>query len=265
MNSISINNLDFSYKNKKIFENFNLDIKENSFLNIIGPNGSGKSTLAKILMGLLNYNGSVIIDKMMLNENNKRNIRRIMGIDFENSIDTFFCETVKEELIYKLENNNYTNNDIQKKLKNITSELLLEKYLDKSPYELCNSKKSLVAFASAVIDNPRIIILDEAFKYMDEIDKLRAIRYLRKLKNTTILSITNNTDEIIFGESLLILNQGKIEAYGNTFDIIQKEKLFDDLGLKLPFMADLSIKLKHYNLLNKMTLDMEELVNYLWK
>ena len=100
---ISIKNLEFKYRNKEIFNNLNLEFEDKKIISLIGPNGSGKSTLVKILVGLYRYNGSITIDGTPLLKDNRKEIRKKIGIVFTNPDNQFVAETVMDDIAFTLE------------------------------------------------------------------------------------------------------------------------------------------------------------------
>ena len=101
---------------------------------------------------------------------------------------------------------------------------------------------------------------------MDTKEKIyKILKDVNEKKEITIINITHDTEDILYGKKVLLLQDGKILEYGNIEDILLEEKTFTRIGLKLPFMADLSIKLKYYGLIDKLVFDMEEMVDLLWK
>ena len=104
---ISIKNLEFEYRNKEIFNNLNLEFESQKITSLIGPNGSGKSTLVKILVGLYRYNGSITIDNIPLLKDNRKEIRKKIGVVFTNPDNQFVAETVMDDIAFTLENMNY--------------------------------------------------------------------------------------------------------------------------------------------------------------
>ena len=101
---VKISNLHFEYKNKVIFDKFNLDLKDKSIVSIIGQNGSGKSTLVKILVGLLDFDGEIIIDGVESNKCNIKKIRKNIGVVFENPDNQIVKEIVYDDIAYTLNN-----------------------------------------------------------------------------------------------------------------------------------------------------------------
>ena len=109
---IKIDKLCFRYKSKVVFSNLDLKIKKGSFVSIIGPNGSGKTTLIRILTGLIKYDGYINIDGYNLNSFYLKDIRRKIGVVFDNPDNHFVSETVIDDLAFSLENLQYDKEDI---------------------------------------------------------------------------------------------------------------------------------------------------------
>lgn len=117
---IVIKNLNFSYRNKKILKNFNLNISMGEWVTIIGNNGSGKTTLARILMGLLQPNeGKIFIDGKEFNEDSLQEMRSYIGMVFQNPDYQFVGSNVLNDIVFGLENQLLSREEMQKNLINI--------------------------------------------------------------------------------------------------------------------------------------------------
>lgn len=265
---ILIKDLDFKYNDKEIFNKFNLKVKRGSWLTIIGPNGSGKSTLIKIILGLLPSDSYLNIDKFILCKDNIKNIRKIIGVVFENPDNQFVAETVMDEMAFTLENLHYSKKEIKKRILEVAKYLDINYLLDKEPHSLNGGQKQLVALGSALVLEPKILIFDEAFTMIDPIEKdnmMKLLKQLNKDKNITIINITHDTEECLYGDEIVVLDRGNLILKGPKSLVLKEEKIFNDLGLELPFMASLSIKLQYYNLVDDLVFDMNEMVNKIWK
>ena len=164
---IDIKNLTFRYKNKFVFDNFNLSVEKGNWVTIAGSNGAGKTTLVKILAGLeKNYADIKIMDKT-LNKKNEFNIKKEIGFVFDNPDNFFACETVEDELAFSLENIAIAPSTIKKKIDEISSLLGIKDLLKKNPFYLSGGQKQRVAIARAIINEPRILIFDEATSALD--------------------------------------------------------------------------------------------------
>ena len=265
---IKIKNMSFSYKNKKIFENFDLDIEKGKFIHIVGANGSGKSTLVKILLGLLKAEGYINVYRMNMCEENLMDIRRNIGVVFENPSNTFVAETVADDIAFALENLQYTPNTISEKITKISEYLKIEHLLEKNPHYLSGGEKQLVALASALVTDPKILILDESLSMLNGVEKNNILKLLKKLvkdKKMTIINVTHDMEETVYGDKIVVLDFGKILFNDNKEVIYKEEKKLKSVGLELPFMVDLSNKLRYYGLVDEDILSMSEMVNHLWK
>ncbi len=267
-NIIMIKNLNFSYDNKVIFKDFNLDIEKGKFVHIVGSTGSGKSTLVKILVGLLKAEGYINIYRMNLCEDNLMDIRRNVGVVFENPDNTFVAETVLDEIVFSLENLEYERTTIKSKVDKVLEYIPIKELLEKNPHYLSGGEKQLVSLASALITEPKILILDEAFTMVDGVMKDKILKLLKKInheKKITIINVTHDMEETIFGDEIVVLDKGKLVLSGDKLEVYKQEKKLKRLGLDLPFMVELSNKLSYYGLVDKTILDMNEMVNHLWK
>lgn len=265
---IIIREINFSYKNKVIFDKFNLNIKRGTWTTIIGPNGGGKSTLIKIMTGLLKLDGYVSIDNVVLDNNSRKHIISKMGVLFENPDFMFVAETVMDEMAFALENIGQDKEFIKNKVDEVSKYLKIEHLLTKNPHELSGGEKQMVALASVLVTDPSILLLDEALNRIDNYERTSILKLLKKInkeKKITIINITHDVEESIYGDDIVLLDQGKIILKGNKELVFMEEKVFNTIGLDIPFMAELSNKLKFYNLIDKMILDMDEMVEALWK
>lgn len=144
MKSVVVKNLDFSYKDKKVLNNVNFEIEDNSITTILGNNGSGKSTLVKILLGLLNSKGYIKINDQLLIKENFNNIRKQIGVVFENPDNQFVAETVMDDIAFTLENMNIKKDNIRSKIEEVVTYLNIKDILESDPHSLSGGKnKSL--------------------------------------------------------------------------------------------------------------------------
>ena len=267
-NMIVINKLSFKYDYRVIFNNLSLSIKKGKFTTILGNNGCGKSTLVRLLTGLEDSNGSISIDGVVLNNSSLSFIRRKIGVVFENPDNTLISETVMEDLAFPLENLNCSRDYIYSKINEISKYLGIDHLLNRCPRDLSGGEKQLVGLGCALITGPELIILDEAFSMVDSMSKLNMLKLLRKIKkdyNVTILNISHDIEESIYGDDIIVINDGKVVIHDSNKNVYREEKLLNKLGFELPFMVSLSNKLSYYDLLDKVVYDMEDMVDLLWK
>lgn len=264
---ISIKNLEFKYQNTEIFNNLNLEFEDKKITSLIGPNGSGKSTLVKILVGLYHYNGSITIDGTPLLKDNRKEIRKKIGIVFTNPDNQFVAETVMDDIAFTLENMNYKKEDIRKKIEEVTKYLGIYDILETNPHDLNSNQKQLVSLASALVHEPKVLILDEALTMLDPFDKEKILKILKELnkKGLTIINISHDIEDTLISDKIYVLDSGKIALEGTKEEIYKEEKKLHNLGFNLPFMVELSNRLMFYNLIDHTIYNMEEMVDTLWK
>lgn len=264
---ITIRNLTFKYRTKDMFDNVDMDIEKGKITSIIGPNGSGKSTLVKILVGLYRYNGKIEINNIPLLKDNRKEIRKNIGVVFTNPDNQFVAETVMDDIAFTLENMNYKKIDIRKKIEEVSKYLGIYDILECNPHDLNSNQKQLVSLASALVHDPKILILDEALTMLDPYDKEKILKILKELnsKGLTILNISHDIEDTLISDKIYVLDKGKIVLSGTKEEVYKEEDKLHKLGFELPFMLELSNRLMFYDLIDHVIYDMEEMVDILWK
>ena len=228
--------------------NFSLDKGIIAFLS--GKNGSGKTTLLKEIAGI--------------NENDKMSEK--IGFFLNNFNLNLSDQTVLSHLIIPLEMLQ-RENPCQTAI-NILKELKIEHLMHKKIIELSYSQKKMVSFAYSVIHNPNIILIDNLFDSLGYEMKEAVIKFLIKLKeekNAIVIYTSNNKEDIFFSDITIVLNNCKLSIVSTTLDILQDEKKISKLTIPIPFMVELSYKLKLYGLVNDLILSQQKMVDELWK
>lgn len=251
-----------------LFSNLNLEIKKGSFLSIVGKNGCGKSVLVRMLLGLIDTNNEIEIDGLFVNKQNKKEILKKIGVVFENPDTNFVAETPKEDMMMLLQNNGYSITNIKDRIEEISKLFEIEDLLDISISNLSGGEKQILALATVYLTHPSILILDDAFAMLDGIVKDKILKLIKKLnreKKVTIIQITHDMDDLLYGNEVAVIDNQQIILKGKKEVVLKEEKIFKNAGLELPFMASLSLKLQFYGLIDHMILDMDKMVNALWK
>lgn len=260
---IEISNLKFSYGNNIIFDNLNLAIDRGDFISIVGPNSSGKTTLAKLLFGIIESD-KIWIDGRKLDNN----IRKTIGIVLGGTDRNFLFDNVFDDLVFGMENLGYSSDKITESIDYVCELLDIRKLLQKNINDLSGGEKQLVLLANALVLKPSILLLDDALSMLDKNSKKRILNLLLELHDTTditIVNITNDLEETIFSDKIAIINKGVIVTKGYTNDVLLEEKVIKSNGLDLPFVTDLSINLKYYNLVDELIPTLDEMVVRLWQ
>ena len=255
-NIIEIEGLNYKYKKTSVFEELTLNIEENTFTTIIGPNASGKTTLVKLLLGLIKGNSIIMCDSLPITKENLKILRKEIG--YITNEDAFINETVMDEIAFTLENLNLPKEEIKTKVKSITNKLKINTILEKNPYNLNDEEKWLLKLASALVIDPKILIIDDGFAPLHPKKKKIVLDLLYKLnkKGLTIITTTSNPEETLLASNIIVLKNGQAKPK-------EKQKLLEQI--ESPFIIELSEKLKFYDLITETYLDEEKLVNDLWK
>ena len=264
---VNIDKLTYRYKDRFIFDKFCLDIDGAQWITITGPNGSGKTTLIKILLGLCETDSNIYIDNLELNRNTMFEIRKRIGVVFENLDDNFICETVSDDIAFTMKNLLYSKKYISSRINELANMLNIKHLLNKTSDKLSVGEKFKVALACALSHNPMILIIDEVLSTLEESDKHNIIDLLKDLntKGLTIINITKDLSESYYSDRLLVLNNGSILLDGSPLKVMEYDKVLNKIGVKITFEIELSIKLKLYGVIDKPIYNLEEIVNILWE
>lgn len=257
---IEIKNLNFSYKNNSVFENFNLNIFDQN-TSIIGTSAAGKTTLAKIIAGLY-FSKDIKINNLELNKENLTEIRKNVVVVLNDF--SFVAETVYEEFAFGMENLCLTKNQIKLRINKVNKLFNLENIIEKSPNDLTKDEKTLIKILSFVLMKPKLIIIDDLINNLNNALKYKLIDYINEMK-VNIVNITSNLEEVLFTDYIIVLNKGKIVLEGKTNLVLNEEKILKRLGFSLPFIVDLSRQLISYELIQEVYYDVDKLVGEVWK
>ncbi|MBO8427784.1 MAG: energy-coupling factor transporter ATPase [Firmicutes bacterium] len=227
-------------------------VKKGDYVTLIGHNGSGKSTLAKIISFLLNPNsGKIFINEEEINsndENKLKNIRKIIGIVFQNPDNQFIGSTVEDDIAFGLENRNTDVKKMKELVYEYAKKVNMDKFLNKEPSELSGGQKQRVAIAGILALNLKIIIFDEATSMLDPegVEDIKRLIFEMREKDPTLtfISITHDIEEAYLSDYCIVLNKGKILKEGKPFEVFQNEELISSTGLDIPFVLKVKNALK---------------------
>lgn len=268
MKILEINDLNYSYHDKKVINNLSLSIEEGSFVTIIGRNGSGKSTFIKLICGLLDSKDSIVAGYTYVDNKRIRDNSKFFGVAFSDINHKFLFTDVYKEMAFPLENLNMPVSEIEKKILTITKEFSNTKMLDKKIEDLTNSEKQELFIMISLLHDPKVLLLDNSLSMMNKNTKDKVLKVLKRhiVENKlTVILATTNLEEIIDSDYTYVLNKGSIVMEGVPSSILKEETVLNRIGLELPFMIDLSLKLEFYELIHEEITDMNRLVDTLWK
>ncbi|MFD1673064.1 energy-coupling factor ABC transporter ATP-binding protein [Agrilactobacillus yilanensis] len=271
MNSIEVKDLNYRYTKdgEDVLQNINFTVAAGEWIAIVGHNGSGKSTLTRNLNGLLApTKGEVIIDGQLLSEATVWDIRRKIGIVFQNPDNQFVGATVEDDVAFGLENRQIPFETMHERVAAALAAVNMTNYAQKEPARLSGGQKQRVALAGVIAINPEIIILDEATSMLDpqgRQDIIHIVQDLQKQTKNTVLSITHDLEEAALADRILVMEGGHLIASGTPREIFSQHELLQEAGLTLPFAMDLAVKLNQAGIkLPGTFLSSKELIQQLW-
>lgn len=244
---IEINN----FSDDKLFENLTINIEKNKITTISGANSCGKTTLMRIL------NREIITENNIFLNNKSINDYTIS--EYTNLIQT----VIPTEIVFE-------ENTLEKEIKNINlvKGLRIKSILNKNIKDLTIKEKVLAQLAIALDKIPQILLLDNIFIYFNDKEREELFTFLKnyqKKNNLTIVLTTIDLRDSLYTDYLYIIGDKKIILEGKPLEVLEKDNILNKVGLNIPFMADLSVKLKDYDLLDSIILDKDRMVNILWK
>lgn len=221
------------YDKEYFFNNINLEIDNNTICGIIGKSGSGKTTLLEIISGINKpTNGEVLIDYININ---KEDYRNNIGVVFQFPEEQFFEINVRREIEFAAKNYHIKRSKLKEVLKIVGLE---ENILNKKLDSLSNGEKRLVAIASVLIYNPKIILFDEPTIGLDYKNKKKIINLIRELKNRydkTIIIVSHDIDLLYsLCNDLIVLSSGKVILYGDVESVFNEIDIIKKYDIQIP-------------------------------
>ncbi len=263
MNIIEIKDLSFGYlDDKPVLKDVNLSIEKGSWVSVLGHNGSGKSTLSKLIIGLLKADkGDIIVDGITLTEETVHEVRRKIGIVFQNPDNQFVGVTVEDDIAFGMENLCFEREEMLKRIEEYSQKVNMNEYLRKEPHNLSGGQKQRVAIAGILAMNTDIIIFDEATSMLDPKGRDNIMEMIKEINDSgvTVISITHDMKEAVHSDKIIVLKDGEVLASGNTKDILNDKETLNSSNLELLLPLKLLYKLNESNTNHK------ELKDLLWQ
>lgn len=269
---IDVKNLSFRYKeNQKYYDvkDITFHVKRGEWLSIVGHNGSGKSTTVRLIDGLLEAeSGEIVIDGQCLTEENVWDIRRQIGMVFQNPDNQFVGATVEDDVAFGLENQGLSRQEMKKRVEEALDLVGMLDFKKREPARLSGGQKQRVAIAGVVALRPAILILDEATSMLDPEGRrelIETVKGIRKDYDMTVISITHDLEEVAMSDRVLVMKRGEIESTSSPRELFSRNDL-DQIGLDDPFANQLkhSLSQNGYDL-PKNYLTESELEDKLWE
>ena len=242
---IDVKNLSFRYKESQEYydvKDITFHVKRGEWLSIVGHNGSGKSTTVRLIDGLLEVeSGEIVIDGQRLTEENVWNIRRQIGMVFQNPDNQFVGATVEDDVAFGLENQGLSRQEMKKRVEEALDLVGMLDFRKREPARLSGGQKQRVAIAGVVALRPAILILDEATSMLDPEGRrelIETVKGIRKDYDMTVISITHDLEEVAMSDRVLVMKKGSIESTSSARELFSRNDL-DQIGLDDPFANQL--------------------------
>ena len=247
---IEVKDLSFRYKedqDRYDVNNVSFHVKRGEWLSIVGHNGSGKSTTIRLIDGLLEAeSGEIWIDGQLLSSENVWDLRRQIGMVFQNPDNQFVGATVEDDVAFGLENQGLPREEMKKRVAESLKLVGMLDFKKREPARLSGGQKQRVAIAGVVALRPAILILDEATSMLDPEGRrelIQTVQEIRKDHQMTVVSITHDLEEVAMSDRVLVMKKGQVESTSSPRELFSRDDL-DQIGLDEPFTNQLRESLR---------------------
>lgn len=249
---IEIKDVSFSYINdyddpptkNTVLKGVTLDINKGEFVAVLGHNGSGKSTLAKLLNSInLPESGDVFVDGMNTRDEDKLyDIRRTVGMVFQNPDNQIVATVVEEDVAFALENIGVEPSEIRKRVDWALRKVGMYEYREHAPHKLSGGQKQRIAIAGVLAMQPKCIVMDEPTAMLDPIGRREIMQTITELNSegVTVVLITHYMEEAARAGRVVVMDDGKILLDGAPKKVFSQAELLKSVGLDVPDVTDLT-------------------------
>ena len=255
MEMIKTQDLAFTYPgtedqvNTRALRGVDVTIERGSFVVILGHNGSGKSTLAKTFnVVLLPSGGKVYVEGMdTMDESLLLEIRRRVGMVFQNPDNQIVANVVEEDVAFAPENLGVPSAEIRKRVDDALEAVGMTQFVKHAPHLLSGGQKQRIAIAGVLAMKPECIVLDEATAMLDPIGRrevLAAVEKLNREQGITVVLITHHMNEAEHADRVIVMNDGLVVMDGKPREVFTRKKELEDIGLAVPDTVSLLFSLR---------------------
>jgi len=257
---IKLENVSYSYGGEDeeepltpVLKNVDLEIEKGSFVAVLGHNGSGKSTLAKLInLILVPTEGKLFIDgkeisEDTITEDELYEIRRRVGMVFQNPDNQLVATVVEEDVAFGPENLGVEPSEIRRRVDEALETVGMSEYKKHSPHQLSGGQKQRIAIAGIIAMLPECIIFDESTAMLDPGGRKEVMATVEKLnreKGITVLFITHNMDEAVRADRVIVINDGKVSLDGTPKEVFSQVEQLRLVGLDVPQVTELMYDLE---------------------
>ena len=255
MEMIKTQDLAFTYPgtedqvNTRALRGVDVTIERGSFVVILGHNGSGKSTLAKTFNAvLLPSGGKVYVEGMdTMDESLLLEIRRRVGMVFQNPDNQIVANVVEEDVAFAPENLGVPSAEIRKRVDDALEAVGMTQYVKHAPHLLSGGQKQRIAIAGVLAMRPQCIVLDEATAMLDPIGRSEVISTIERLnrdEGITVVLITHHMNEAVNADRVIVMNEGRVAMDGAPREVFAQVEKLKSIGLTVPDTVELLYELR---------------------
>ena len=254
---LKIENLSYTYNQglpgqTKALDNINLEIEEGTFVGVIGHTGCGKSTLISHLNGLTKpQEGAIYLDgkNIWTEYGNIRDVRFNVGLVFQYPEYQLFEESIYKDIAFGPKNMGLSDEEVDKRVKMAAEFVGIPEYaLEGSPFDLSGGQKRRVAIAGIIAMQPKVLVLDEPCAGLDPEGReqiLSQVKNYHLQTGGTVILVSHSMEDIAnYADKVLVMEQGKVYNYANTDVIFQDAENLSKMGLGIPDITKVFLKLK---------------------
>jgi len=245
MELINVSDVNYVYSDgNSALNNVNITINKGDKVAILGPNGAGKSTLFQLFNGLLQpTSGTITVDGLKVCKKNLPQIRRDVGMVFQDSDDQLFNSTIRQEIAYGLMNMNISGKELEESIAWALDVVGMTGYDSRSPYNLSGGEKKRVALASVLAMKPKVMVLDEPTSSLDPRGVSKLIKLLNLINEKlgiTLIFATHDVDIVpLLANRVQLLSKGEIILGGTTDEVFSHKEILREIDLRLPRVGHL--------------------------
>lgn len=231
-----------------VLQNIAVLIRKGEFTAVLGANGSGKTTLARHFNALNHLQkGQLTVNELDVGDTSRHwDLRRHVGMVFQNPENQFVSLIVEEDLAFGLKNYETPELEIPQRIKNALASVSMDGYERHSLHRLSGGQKQRIALAAVLALEPDIVIFDEATSMLDPKGRSEVMGQMKKLhcEGKTIILITHDIEEAVEAENVILMNRGNILACGTPHEVLTDRALLEQAEILPPLAVQLYYDLK---------------------
>jgi len=238
MSALELRGVTYKYDDGTLaLKDFSLLVERSEKVAIVGPNGAGKSTLLNLLAGFrMPFSGKVLIEGRELTEENADELRREVGLVFQDPDDQIFMPTVEEDVAFGPRNLGL--DDIEGRVKLALRSAGIESLAKRRPHRLSHGMKKRVAIAGILAMDPKTLLLDEPTSGLDPRARAELIKLLKGMDKTMLIATHDLEAAAEMVDRVVVLNVSVV-TQGTMREVVMSREVLRDAGLELPTVSKL--------------------------